>query len=105
MKTIRPTSAGPGGDAFEMSADHDRNVLQRIDLGPQDVDALLLQYDGHDDLFAIENVEQLLAIEPYARSWASLLRSLSNAQRNPLSARSAFCSKRRISSTASWREQ
>ena len=38
--------AGPGDDDFEMIAAHDSNILQRIEPGPQDIGALLLQYGG-----------------------------------------------------------
>jgi hypothetical protein len=59
---------GPGGDAIEMTADHDGDVLHRIDLGAQHIGAPLFQHGGYDvDLLAIENVTQLLSIEPRAR--------------------------------------
>src|ERR1700758_5382641 len=59
---------GPGDDAVEMTADHDGDILHRIDLGAQDIGAPLFQHGGYDvDLLAIENVTQLLAIEPCAR--------------------------------------
>src|SRR5215831_13722493 len=110
--------SGPGDDAVEMIADHGGDLLHGLDLGAHDVGAPLSQHGGNDvELPAVEDIAQLLAIEPGAgsalggeletrrsRSWAwsreSLLLSLSKAQRKPLSAGSVLCSMRRILSTA-----
>ena len=67
MQSIRLAGAGPGDDGFKMIAAHDSNILQRIEAGPQDIGALLLQYGEYEDLFAIENVAPLLAIGPHAQ--------------------------------------
>jgi hypothetical protein len=67
-KAIGLAGLGPGDDPIEMTADHDGDLLHRPDLGAQDVSAPLLEHGGYDvDLLAVENVAQLLAIEPCAR--------------------------------------
>src|SRR5208282_6377061 len=59
---------GPGDDAIEMTADHDSDILHRIDLGAQNIGAPLFQHGGYDVyLLAIENVTQLFPIEPCPR--------------------------------------
>ena len=59
---------GPGDDAIEMLTDHDGDRLHGRDLGAHDVGAPLREHGGNDvDLLAIEDVAQLLAIEPGAR--------------------------------------
>jgi hypothetical protein len=109
-EAIGLTGLGPSGDAIEMSADHDGDVLHGVDLGAQHIGAPLFQHGGYDvNLLAIENVTQLLSIEPGARGAfggklcdepVEVSCLLVGEQRNPLSAGSVFCSKRRILSTA-----
>src|SRR6516225_9475956 len=56
---------GPRDDAVEMTTDQARDVLHRLDLGAHDVAAPPAQHFGNDvDLFAIENLAQLLAVHP-----------------------------------------
>src|SRR5215467_13564294 len=61
-------SLRPGDDAVEVLADHPGNLLHRLDFGAQDVGAPLLEH-GADDvaLLAVEDVAQMLAIEPGPR--------------------------------------
>ena len=67
-KAIGLAGLGPGDDPIEMTADHDGDLLHRPDLGAQDVSAPLLEHGGYDvDLLTVENVAQLLPIEPCAR--------------------------------------
>ena len=62
------TRPRPSDDAVKMVADHGGNVLHGLDLGAHDVGAPLREHGGNDvDLLAIEDVAQLLAIEPGAR--------------------------------------
>src|SRR6202167_1341328 len=57
----------PGDDAIEVPANHSRHVLHRLDLRVHDVGAPLPQHLGDDmDLLALENLAQLLAIQPGA---------------------------------------
>jgi hypothetical protein len=68
-EAIGLTGLGPSGDAIEMSADHDGDVLHGVDVGARHIGAPLFQHGGYDvNLLAIENVTQLLSIEPGARS-------------------------------------
>jgi hypothetical protein len=58
---------GPGDNTVEMAADHADDLLQRRDLGAQDIGAPLLEHGGDDvDLFAVEDGAQSFAVEPGA---------------------------------------
>ena len=58
----------PGDDTVEMIEDHLGDLLHRLDLGAHHVGAPALEHGGHDvDLLAIEDLAQLLAVEPGAR--------------------------------------
>lgn len=68
-KTIGLTRLSPGNDAVEMSTNQSHHVLHLFDLRAHDVGAPLLQHLGHDiDLLALENVAQLLTVQPCAGS-------------------------------------
>src|SRR5215475_11106621 len=61
------TRSGPVDDAVEMGADHGCDLLHGLDLGSHDIGAPLSEHRGNDvELLAIEDVAQLLAIEPSA---------------------------------------
>ena len=61
------TSLGPGDDAVEMAPDHAGDLLHWRDLGAQNIGAPLLEHGGDDvDLLAVEDVAQVLAVEPGA---------------------------------------
>ena len=58
---------GPRHDAFEMRAYHLGDILHRRDLGAQDVGAPCLEHGGDNvDLLAVEDVTQMLAVQPGA---------------------------------------
>ena len=58
----------PCHDALQMRADHLGHVLHRIDFGAHHASAPMLQHGAHNiDLFAIEDLAQLLLVDPGAR--------------------------------------
>src|SRR5471032_690118 len=64
-ETVGLTGLRPGNDSIEMSANQSHDILHGFDFGAHDVGAPLLQHFGYDvNLFALENVAQLLAVQP-----------------------------------------
>ena len=58
---------GPADDAVEVLADHSGDLLHRGDAGAHDIGAPLPEHGGNDiDLLAVEDVAQVLAVEPGA---------------------------------------
>lgn len=60
-------SAGlrPGADALDMGAHETGDYLHGLDLGAADVGTPLLEHRAHDvDLFAVQNLTQLLPVHP-----------------------------------------
>lgn len=65
QEAIGLAGLGPCNDAVEMLADHARGLLHWLDLGSHNVRAPLLEHCGNDvDLLALEDVAQMLAIQP-----------------------------------------
>ena len=68
QEAIGLTSLRPGDDALEVVADHLGDILHRFDLGTHDVGTPLPEQVGDDvDLFAIEDLAQLLTVHPGPR--------------------------------------
>ena len=65
QKSIGLARLRPCDDALQVRADHPGHLLHRIDLGTHDTAAPVLQHGAHDiDLFAIQNLTQLLLVDP-----------------------------------------
>jgi len=65
QKAIGLAGLRPGDDALEVVSDHLDDLLHWLDLGAHDLGAPLPKHGGDDvDLFAIEDLEQLFAIDP-----------------------------------------
>jgi leucyl-tRNA synthetase len=61
---LRLAALYPSDDVLEVLSDHDGYVLDRRDLGPQDVRAPLLEHGGDNvDLLAFKDFVRMLTIK------------------------------------------
>ena len=64
-KAIGLPGLRPSHDAFEMGADHPSDLFHRLDLGAQHIGTPLPKQGRNNiDLFAVENLAQLFAVQP-----------------------------------------
>src|SRR5438132_13180993 len=65
QESVGLAGLGPSHDALQVTTHEGRDLFHRLDLGAHDASAPVLDHAAHDvDLFALEDLAQLLLVEP-----------------------------------------